>query len=366
MSDPHTPILQFGTSRFLQAHADLFFAQAQPPRGVAVVQSSGDSARARRLGALADPAGYPVRIRGIQDGQTIDTELRCTSVKRTMSTVTDWAQITHIAVNEAEVIISNTGDSGFAPKPCDTDTDFSQDISYPAKLFHLLTARFEANAKPLMIMPTELVSRNGDVLKRRVMQIAKQSGSRLELLSWIANLPFANSLVDRIVSEPIEPAGAIAEPYALWAIERADGIGAPCNHPAIQMVDSLDEVERLKLHILNLGHTVLAEIWSTQDGDATANVRTLVTGANGETLRDIYQTEVLPGFTAMGMGTAASTYIATTLERFENPFLDHRVADIAQNHRQKIDRRIGAFLDWLGTKDVTTPQLSRIVGNTRT
>lgn len=361
MFDPHTPILQFGTSRFLQAHADLFFAQAQPPRGVTVVQSSGDPARAQRLGALADPDGYPVRIRGIQDGQSINTELRCTSVKRTMSTITDWAQIMHIAVTEAEMIISNTGDSGFAPKPCDTDADFNQDMSYPAKLFHLLTARFEANAKPLMIMPTELISRNGDVLRHRIMQIAEQSGNRPELLSWIANLPFANSLVDRIVSEPIEPAGAIAEPYALWAIERADGIDAPCNHPAVQMVDNLDDVERLKLHILNLGHTVLAEIWSTQNGDATANVRALVTGVIGETLRDIYRTEVLPGFAAMGMGPTADTYIATTLERFENPFLDHRIADIAHNHGQKVERRIGAFLDWIGTKGVATPELSGIV-----
>lgn len=32
MSDaPATPIVQFGTSRFLQAHADLFLARGHPP-----------------------------------------------------------------------------------------------------------------------------------------------------------------------------------------------------------------------------------------------------------------------------------------------------------------------------------------------
>lgn len=361
MSDITTQILQFGTSRFLQAHADLFFAQAQRPRAVTVVQSSGDPVRARRLGALADPAGYPVRIRGIQNGQTIDTEVRCTSVKRTLSTATEWVQIVRIAIDEADVIISNTGDNGFAAQPDDSSGRFSQSMSFPAKLFHLLAARFEATGRPLMVMPTELVSRNGDVLKRRVIEIAEQSGSDAALVSWIADLPFANSLVDRIVSEPIEPAGAIAEPYALWAIEKAAGAAAPCDHPSVQMVASLQEVERLKLHILNLGHTVLADIWAEEGADPDANVRALVGAEAGQRLRDIYDQEVRPGFAAMGMGDAASTYIATTLERFENPFLDHRIRDIAQNHSQKIERRISAFLDWIADTGVATPKLQQIV-----
>ena len=46
-----TPILQFGTSRFLQAHADLFISEALA-RGealgpVTVVQSSGDAGKRR-------------------------------------------------------------------------------------------------------------------------------------------------------------------------------------------------------------------------------------------------------------------------------------------------------------------------------
>lgn len=365
MSDPHTPILQFGTSRFLQAHADLFFAQAQPARAVTVVQSSGDATRAKRLGALANPEGYPVRIRGLQDGHTIDEEVRCTSVKRTLSTATDWDKILSIAVTEAEVILSNTGDSGFAPRPADRDTVFSQDMSYPAKLFHLLAARFDANRKSLVIMPTELIPNNGDVLKKRIMDIGQGIGGSDALLSWIEALPFANSLVDRIVSEPIEPAGAIAEPYALWAIERADGVAAPCIHPSVHMVDSLEEVTRLKLHILNLGHTVLADLWSTEGGDKDANVRALLAGTMGDALRVIYQSEVLPGFKAMGMGCVAASYAATTLERFDNPFLDHRIADIGQNHSQKVDRRIGAFLDWIAAKGVATPKLDRLVGRAK-
>ena len=49
-----TPILQFGTSRFLQAHVDLFLSEGEAVLGpVTVVQSSGDAGRAGRLAALA-------------------------------------------------------------------------------------------------------------------------------------------------------------------------------------------------------------------------------------------------------------------------------------------------------------------------
>ncbi len=56
-----TPILQFGTSRFLQAHADLFIGEALE-RGealgrITVVQTTGAPERAGRLAALAAPGG---------------------------------------------------------------------------------------------------------------------------------------------------------------------------------------------------------------------------------------------------------------------------------------------------------------------
>ena len=63
-------------------------------------------------------------------------------------------------------------------------------------------------------------------------------------------------------------------------------------------------------------------------------------------LRDLYAQEVLPGFAAAGEGEGVAEYVATTLERFANPYLDHRLEDIAQNHPEKLARRIGAFLDW--------------------
>ncbi|MDO6587109.1 mannitol dehydrogenase family protein [Salipiger sp. 1_MG-2023] len=346
-----TPIVQFGTSRFLQAHADLFFCEGRPARAITVVQSSGDSARAARLGALAAPEGFPVRVRGMMDGAVLDEERRVTSVKRTLSTALDWAELSRVITEEAEIILSNTSDSGFDAQPADTEARPSQAMSYPAKLFHLLSARFAAGKAPLTIYPMELIPENGTILRARVLEIAAQQGADATLIDWLSACLWVNSLVDRIVSEPIDPVGAVAEPYALWAIEAQEGLVAPVDHPSVQMVPDLEQIERLKLHILNLGHTAMAAFWMAGDADPDAIVRELLAGEVGGKVKAVMETEVLPGFALRGLGDEARAYMSVTLERFANPFLDHRIADIAQNHAQKLERRIGAFLAWVREVD---------------
>jgi tagaturonate reductase len=80
-------------------------------------------------------------------------------------------------------------------------------------------------------------------------------------------------------------------------------------------------------------------------------------------LMEIYWNEVLPGFTRRGMGEEAQRYVATTLERFRNPFLEHRLSDIAQNHAMKKTNRIAAFIDWVREKDpaFAAPRLSKVL-----
>ena len=70
-------IIQFGTSRFLQAHVDLFVHEArqagQAAGPITVVQSSGAADRAGRVAAFGQP--YPVIIRGVQEGRAVSIPL---------------------------------------------------------------------------------------------------------------------------------------------------------------------------------------------------------------------------------------------------------------------------------------------------
>ena len=360
MPQVQTPIFQFGTSRFLQAHVDLMISEAlqagKAAGPITVVQTTGSAERAGRLAALAEPGGFPVKIRGLKDGVAVDTVMQVTSVVRTFSTATEWEALCQVFAREARYVLSNTGDRGFSPSPADVEQHFDQAMSYPAKLKLLLKARFESGGGAPTIFPMELIEGNGDILKSRVLELAARDDDAFK--SWLDDEAlWVNSLVDRIVSEPIEPAGAIAEPYALWAIQDQPGLVPPCQHDDIKVVADLGEIEALKLYILNVGHTVMAQRWLERGSHEGILVRDMMSDdASREFLTEVYQTEVLPGFGAAGMLEKAQQYMAVTFDRFANPYLEHRIADIAQNHSAKVERRIGGFLTWARTHGDTSPK----------
>lgn len=353
---PTTPVVQFGTSRFLQAHVDLFLSEStasgQAIGAVTVVQTTGDAGRAARLAGLA--AGYDVRLRGLRDGRRVDEGLRVTSVARGLSLAQHRDEVERILREEAQIVLSNTADSGFRPQPADALPAYDPQMSYPAKLAHLLRPRFEAGQPPLQVMPTELVQDNGAVLRGLVLDAA--AGMDRGYRDWLADgVVWVNSLVDRIVSEPLSPAGAVAEPYALWAIERTRGLVVPCVHPVVQVVSDLGPIERRKLFVLNLGHTWMVARWLARGRRTGALVREVMADAEFSGQLDaLYAEEVKPGFAAAGEADGLDDYIAATRDRFANPFLDHRLEDIAQNHGEKLRRRIGAFLDWASVNGDTS------------
>jgi tagaturonate reductase len=360
-----TPIFQFGTSRFLQAHADLIIDEAmrrgQASGPVTVIQSSGDPGRARRLAALADPSGYRVIIRGLKDGMPFEREQRIFSIRRALSTATDWEALADAFSREARYVLSNTGEAGYAPSAADGGDAFDQAMSFPAKLQLLLRARYEARGEPVTVMPLELVRHNGEVLRARILDLAAAAPAGYR--QWLdREVVWVNSLVDRIVSEPLEPAGAIAEPYALWAIEAKAGFEPPCRHEDIRVVEDLEKIETLKLFILNLGHTYLVSVWQTLDARPDTVAGLLEDGRRLADLTQLYEEEVLPAFAIAGFGDEARTYVATTIERFRNPYLHHALADISQNHAAKIERRIGGFLSWARARGDTSdkPRLNAV------
>jgi tagaturonate reductase len=346
----HNPILQFGTSRFLQAHADLFVSEAakagQALGNITIVQTTSSAQGAARVAAFRRSGGYPVRIRGWHDGVPVDEERRAHAVTQAWQAGSDWRQVRDAAV-AARVIISNTGDTGYQLDASDHAGMLDGAVvpaSFPAKLLVLLHDRFLAGAEPISIFPCELVADNGNVLRQVIVTLARQWQVSPDAIAYLeTGCLWINSLVDRIVSEPIEPVGAVAEPYALWAIEAQEGMQLPCRHPQLVVTESLREYEQRKLFLLNLGHTYLAQLWLERGSPAGMTVREAMDdGAMRAALEALWHEEVLPVFAAMGAqhGDAALAYVAQVRERFGNPFLAHRLADIAQHHAGKIARRM--------------------------
>lgn len=379
------PILQFGTSRFLQAHVDFFVSEAarrdrhkaddpkNPPDivdagdalgKITVVQTTTSAASRARIAALSHHRTYPVLIRGLHQQEKIDIRIECDSIAEALHADTDWSTLRQRIRHDVKVIVSNTGDKGYVGFSEDGPSLLdggSAPRGFAAKLVVLLHERYLAGAEPITLLPCELVSHNGDVLRDLVIDIAQRWECAPAFIDYLRrHCVWVNSLVDRIVSEAIEPIGAIAEPYALWAIERQAGMVLPCRHESMILTDDLAHFERLKLFLLNLGHTLLAQCWldakakdlaagkaSTHNDNAAET--TVLDAMQCTEWRHVLETtwrdEVLPVFAALGQFDNASRYLVEVRDRFNNPFLAHRLADIANNHEEKKRRRMQPVVD---------------------
>src|SRR5690554_7112345 len=110
-------ILQFGTSRFLQAHADLMLSQAraegQDVGEITVVETTGSPASRVRIAEFAKATPFPVRIRGIANGERIEQTHHVSGIVAGLSAREDAGAL-RAAFIGARYVLSNTGDKGYA------------------------------------------------------------------------------------------------------------------------------------------------------------------------------------------------------------------------------------------------------------
>ncbi|RAH38401.1 mannitol dehydrogenase [Halomonas sp. SL1] len=364
MTIPRPEILQFGIGRFLLAHVDHFVSQSLETSGggkriVAVQSSSRPEGRGKAL-HLAECPRYPLWVRGRRDGKLHDREEIVDSLATCLIASKHWAELEQRFCEEITHVVSNTGDTGYYVAPGDSPLQSIPD-SFPAKLVKLLHARFSADRSGVILMPCELIQGNGQRLKAIVTDIAWQSYDNAYFNDWLATeCLWVDTLVDRIVSAALDPIGAIAEPYGLWAIQDTPGLHLPCRHPDVQRVDDLAPYEQRKLHMLNLSHTWLVHRW--RELGLEDHIR-FVREAMEETrlrkeLESLLDEEVVPVLDQHLPGMGLEQYKATVLERFTNPFLDHALADIAQNHEEKLNRRLRPISQMAISQGRATPRLT--------
>ena len=311
---------------------------------IVAVQTTQSAESRKRIAAFAEGRPYIVQIKGIAGGAVVENEVEVSSVGGGVDANEQWEEVERL-FNEARCTVSNTADRGYETYASDAASGKAP-RSFPAKLAKLLLARHRAGAPPITLFPCELTPDNGKTLRAVVLKVLDGWSVPAPTRRWIGeDCVWVNSLVDRIVSEPLEPLGAVAEPYALWAIEDQTGLEVPCRHADIVVTNELKRYERLKLFILNLGHTWLAEIWRRRNGAPAMTVReAMADEAMVSELGDLYEKEVLSVFAGIGMEKEARAYRDTVNDRFRNPFLDHRLAEIFINHEAKKHRRFAGLI----------------------
>jgi tagaturonate reductase len=343
-------ILQFGAGNFLRAFVDLFIAQANREVAssigkIVVVQSTGPE----RAEALNRAGGrYHVAIQGFHEGRVVDETEVVDSISRALYAGTQWAEVLDVARSaDLRWIVSNTTEAGFALDAADTARGETAPKSFPAKLLAVLLARFEAGAPPVTILPCELIEQNAIRLRELVIEQAARWNVSNEALDWInGSCIWLNNLVDRIVpgapkAHPLlgqDPLLLSAEPFAFWAIETTEPFAL--THPSITTAADIQPYSLRKVRILNGAHTALVA-HALPLGIET--VREAVEHPEiGPWLEALLFEEIVP--VLEGRCDDPAGFARATLDRFRNPFLEHKLSSIALNHEAKVRTRLAPTL----------------------
>ncbi len=360
----HSPItiLQIGEGNFLRGFVDWMIAQCRAKglyQGAIAVTQPRPSGKAKIEKLNAQDQLYTLVIRGLEKGERVEERQVMNVFASAFDPYSQWEKLLELAERpELEFVVSNTTEAGLSYKP--EELREGQPIqSFPGKLAYFLYKRylaFEGAAdKGLIMLPTELLERNGDELKRCVLQFSRDWGLPEAFIQWVeAHNRFLNSLVDRIVTGyPAQEAENwfaqwgyrdellnTAEPYHLWAIEGEPQLDErlPLQQAGLNVhwVDDLRPYQQRKVRLLNGSHTLMTPIALLH---GLRQVREVMEHEQwGAFVREAAKEEIIPATPLDSAELAA--YSETVFERFLNPYIEHRLADIAMNSISKFKARL--------------------------
>ena len=315
---------------------------------------------------------YTLAMRGAENGKPVENIEVITSVSRCINPYENYEDLMEIARSaDLEVVVSNTTEAGIAYHAGDQLTD-RPPVSFPAKVTAFLYERYKAfhgdPEKGLLFLPVELIDNNGAELKRIVLQYAQEWELGQEFTDWVntANA-FTSTLVDRIVTGyPRDEVSYFEEKlgykdniidtselFNLWVIEGdekwADKLPVHKTDANVIWTDDVKPYKKRKVRILNGAHTstVLAAYLAGFDivGDFMKDdtVRTFMNNV-------IYQ-EVIP--TLDLPKEELESFAAAVNDRFANPYIKHKLLDIALNSCSKFNARcLPSLLGYVEEKGV--------------
>jgi len=346
-------ILQFGEGNFLRGFLDWMVERMNTQGlfhgGIQLVQPVGQS----KCAAMNAQSGlYTVILRGIEEGQVVETIERIHCVKGCLNTVTDWMEIEAMACSpELRFVFSNTTEAGI---------EYVENVNtFPAKIARLLQARFHAHQPGVIFLPCELIERNGEQLKACILRYCTDAAVRTYIERECI---FCNTLVDRIVSGyPRENAErywqqlgyedhlmVCGEPFHFMAIEAPRSVRdeLPLDLAGLNVLftDDLTPYRMRKVRFLNGAHT--ASVLAGHLAGFTFVDEMVRDPTFNAYLRTILFDEIAPTIPLPEAEKRA--FAESVLERFANPFAQHRLLSIALNSVAKWKVRVlPTILDYL-------------------
>lgn len=295
---------------------------------------------------------YTHIMRGLKDGApTVDT-CKIDSISRCVNPYEDYEAFLQLADNpNFNVVISNTTEAGIEFNENDK-LDVYPHITFPAKLTALLHRRFKNNLNGFLILPCELIDKNGENLKRCVLSYAELWNLEPEFKNWVdCENAFCNTLVDRIVtgypkSENFDLGYTdnmlnTSELFHLWVIQgNSDVVNCylPFNKVNLNVLitNDLEKYRTRKVRILNGAHTSMIP-YALLNGVKTVK-ECMENKKISEFLQACVYDEIIP--TLDLEKRELLEYADCVFERFRNPYIEHMCSSIALNSVSKFKVRV--------------------------
>ncbi|MBS1598269.1 MAG: tagaturonate reductase [Bacteroidetes bacterium] len=356
-------VLQFGTGVLLRGLTDFFIDKANKQgifNGRIVVVKSTDTGDAS--GFDKQDNLYTICVKGLVEGKKFEEYIVNASVSRVLSAKNNWKEILACATNpDIELIISNTTEVGIMLVK--ENIRNSPPASFPAKLLAVLYERYKFfkgdKDKGVVIIPTELLPDNGNRLLAIILELATHNGLEDSFINWLKeNNCFCNSLVDRIVPGKLslvqqqdtenflgyeDELMIMSEVYRLWAIEPDSEkvkrvLSFSKADEGVIIAPDIHLYRELKLRLLNGSHTLSC-------GLAHLAGFTLVRDAmQDETfysyVRALMIEEITPSIISKDLTTEIAIDFANKiLDRYRNPFIEHKWLSITLQYSSKMRMR---------------------------
>lgn len=376
-------VLQFGTGVLLRGLPDYYIDKANKQGifngRILVVKSTaagGADAFDKQDGV------YTLCIKGIAKGQEVQEYIVNNAISRVVPATNAWSEILEAAQSpDMQIVISNTTEAGIVPSN-DAISD-QPPASFPAKLLTFLYARyrhFQGDLdKGMVILPTELIADNGTKLKEIIFDLAKHNKLDEDFMYWLAAAnDFCNTLVDRIVPGRLpreeqqrtetllgyrDELMIMAEPFSLWAIESSSlrvrqALSFAAADTGIQIVPTIEKFKEIKLRLLNGTHTLSCGV-ALGCGFLTVK-QAMANPAFNRYITGLMQDEIGPAILDEQISTTdASSFAASVIDRFSNPFLDHRWESIALNYTAKMRmRNVPLLAKWYAKQDAVPQHIA--------
>ena len=341
--------IQFGEGGFLRGFADWMIQKMNEKtdfEGNVVVVQPIEQGMCDML--TAQNCNYTHIIRGAEGVEKTIVDV----ISRCVKPYEDFEAYLALAENpDARFIISNTTESGIVFRAQDKVTD-APPASFPAKLTLLMKRRFDLGLGGFILIPCELIDRNGDNLKKTVLQYADLWNLGADFAAWVEKENvFCNTLVDRINTG--YPKGEeldlgyednmvnTSEFFHLWVIETDYDLEKelPFTAAGLNVIVTKDALERYrtrKVRILNGAHTSMVPY------AMLSGLETVKDCIEDKKMHDFLHAclfeEIIP---SLDMAKDELTaYAEDVLIRFSNPYIKHYLSSIVLNSVSKFKVRV--------------------------